>query len=875
MTSFAQTDSLVNKAIDNEGIRADSVQIADTSELKNKRRLTVNIQDRVQDPVDYGSRDSSELDMTNEIVRLWGEAYVRYQRMDIKANYIEIDFKKDIIKAEVGTGADGRPVGKPDVHLEGQQIVANKIKFNYKLKKGYIIDTRAKQSDLYINSKQAKVIAGPNDSLKSDDVIFQKDALITTCNYPDAHFGIHTTKAKFIPDKVGVIGPAYLEVAGVPTPFVLPFGFFPLTKGKQTGILFPNNYTFSPQWGYGLQNIGYYFPISDQLDFVVRGDIYLRGSHRVELQTRYVKRYKFSTTVNLEYSTQYTEIPNSYKIASKTSYSIIATLNQSPKANPTIQFGGTVNLQLGRHKELNYNDANSVLNNLMSSNISLSKSFPGKPYSLTAQFSHSQNTVTRDFSITLPNVNFQTQSIFPFKSKKRVGKDKWYDQISFTYAAKFKNSFNTKDSLLFTRQTLKSSKQGMDQNISVSSSYRVLKYFNLTPSFSYNERWGFNTINERFNPEILYRQDTIYNTDSTEVLRIDSTIIRDGYVQKDTLNKFHAFRTYNASLSMNTQIFGLLRFRKGWFRAIRHQLRPSIGFNFAPDYSGYFNQIQQSNNPTVPYAIYSPYSENTFGGPSYAGQQMGISISLNNTIEAKFRNKRDTVDKKVKIFDNLYVNTFYNIIADSFKMQPLTYGATTRLFKGLSVLTFSGQFDFYKSRANKSYDTYIYKTDKKLLKFVRFNASLNTGISIREIRQLINGETRDPKKTVGNEGKGRTFTSLFDDFRINHTINVTVLDHPVNGKKWNVNTNSINMTGSLPLTDKWSIAVGFIGYDFNRKQIVYPDLGFLRDLHCWEMGLSWQPERGTYTFFIRVKPGSLDFIKIPRNKNRADALIDF
>lgn len=874
MIGFSQSDSTMHEKLDTTRHSDDSALDINTFPVSKGIHVSIKEKNRVDDPVEYGSVDSSELDMTNKVVKLWGDAYVRYQKTEIKAHFIQLDFNKDIIFAEVGTDINGRPLGKPDVHLEGQQIVANKIKFNYKTKKGYIIDTRAKQNDLYINSREAKVIAGPNDSLQSDDVVFQKNALITTCSYPDAHFGIRTTKAKFIPDKVGVIGPAYLEVAGVPTPFVLPFGFFPLKKGKQTGILLPNNYTFSPQWGYGLQNIGYYFPISDRLDFIVRGDIYLRGSHRVELQTRYVKRYKYSSTVNLEYSTFYTEDPNSYHINTRTTYGITASLNQSPKANPTMSFGGSINLQIGQHKELNYNDANSVLNNVLTSSISWNKSFAGKPYSLSAQFSHFQNTLTRDFSVTLPSINFQTQSIFPFKSKKNVGNEKWYEQISFNYAAKFKNSINTKDTLIFTQQALKSSKQGLDQTISVNASYRVMKYFNLSPAFSYDERWGYNTIHQQFNPAILYRQDTIYNDDSTEIIRIDSSVVRDGYLEKDTLNKFHAFRTYNASLSLNTQLFGLLQFRKGWFRAIRHQIRPSIGFNFAPDYSGYFQSVQQSNNPVTPYAVYSPYGENTFGGPSNSGQQMGVSISLNNIIEAKFRNKKDTVDKKVKIVDNLYINTFYNIVADSFKMSPLSYGATTRLFKGLSVLTVNGQFDFYESRLNRSYDTYIYNTKKKLLKFVRFNVTLNTGITVREIRNLINGESRKSNEQE-TRNAGRSFSNLFDDFRINHTINVNVLDHPVNNRKWNITSNSINMTGTLPLTDKWSIAVGFIGYDFNRKQIVYPDLGFLRDLHCWDMGLSWQPERGTYSFFIRVKPGSLDFIKIPKNKNRADALIDF
>jgi hypothetical protein len=90
-----------------------------------------------------------------------------------------------------------------------------------------------------------------------------------------------------------------------------------------------------------------------------------------------------------------------------------------------------------------------------------------------------------------------------------------------------------------------------------------------------------------------------------------------------------------------------------------------------------------------------------------------------------------------------------------------------------------------------------------------------------------------------------------------------------------VNTNSINIVGSIKLTDNWFINVGNFGYDFARKGLSYPSVSFSRDLHCWEMGLGWQPTRGTYSFFLRVKPGSLDFLKIPYTRNNADGLRAF
>ncbi|MDX1407511.1 MAG: hypothetical protein R3330_05240, partial [Saprospiraceae bacterium] len=88
-------------------------------------------------------------------------------------------------------------------------------------------------------------------------------------------------------------------------------------------------------------------------------------------------------------------------------------------------------------------------------------------------------------------------------------------------------------------------------------------------------------------------------------------------------------------------------------------------------------------------------------------------------------------------------------------------------------------------------------------------------------------------------------------------------------------THTINVRGNLKISPKWSINVGNIGYDFRSDRLTYPDVGFTRDLHCWDMSFSWQPQRGTYTFHIGVKPGSLDFIKIPNRRSNVDSFGGF
>ena len=41
------------------------------------------------------------------------------------------------------------------------------------------------------------------------------------------------------------------------------------------------------------------------------------------------------------------------------------------------------------------------------------------------------------------------------------------------------------------------------------------------------------------------------------------------------------------------------------------------------------------------------------------------------------------------------------------------------------------------------------------------------------------------------------------------------------------------------------------------------------------MGVSWQPRVSVYSFYLRVRPGRLDFINIPYGRNPQDAFGGF
>jgi hypothetical protein len=197
-------------------------------------------------------------------------------------------------------------------------------------------------------------------------------------------------------------------------------------------------------------------------------------------------------------------------------------------------------------------------------------------------------------------------------------------------------------------------------------------------------------------------------------------------------------------------------------------------------------------------------------------------------------------------------------------------------------------------RINMSYDMYernvetgrrinqfLWDTrDKKLLRLDSWNANIGTNLTVGRLRDFIKGINTDQRvaqEAERDKSKGREtiqdqdLLSVLENFRINHQFSVRRTYNTSTQKDSTaISANTISSSGSIKLTQNWNIRVGNFGYDFQNKKITYPDFTFSRDLHCWEMGLSWQPYFNTYSFYIRVKPGHLDFINIPYAKRIQD-----
>lgn len=817
--------------------------------------------DSIDVPVEYGADDKVRFDYINKVIHLYGHAFIHYKTMDIKADYIRIEMNTNLAIATPLLDSIGNKTGIPEFKEGDQAFKAQKISYNFKTKKGSIEQVITKEGDLYIHGEETKFISKQSKDSGGDDVIYNQDALITSCDAEHPHFGIYSKRQKIIPNKLVVVGPSNVVINDVPTPLWLPFGFFPISKNARSGILFPKRYEYDDR-GFGLADIGYYWPISDHVDLKFLVDVFFKGSFKLNTSGNYKKKYKYSGSFTLQFENRIQEIPNDYKKNINRPISLRWNHNQDAGAHPYQSFGGSMDIETRGFSKLVYYDAARSLNNVLRSNLNYNYTFPNSPFSLSASMTHSQNLISHELNITLPELNVQMRTIAPFKKKNRISQlEKWYDRINLSYSSQIRNTLNTTDTSLFSSKTLEDLQYGFKHRADLNATFKLLKYFNITPSIAYNEEITFYSRELRLKDTVVYdsvRKDSIYG------------------IEEEFLNKgFFPFRTFSTGASVNTQIFGQILSSKGWFRGIRHQMTPSISFNFSPNYHdkpfNYYRTVntdlRDSFNTIKEYLI---FAKSPFGETSVPGENFNIGFSLGNRIEMKYYSKKDTIAKKIPIIEGFNFSGNYNVFADTFKLSIISASGSNRLFKGITTLYYGLNMDPYgrilingKELRSK---TFAVRKNKKLAYVTSSYLNISSGMTIGQLVGLVNKEFLSKK-----DAAKPALQELFYDFNIQYIINFRHTRLESGKDTFQRTLHNLTINGSIPLTSNWRININNISYNFDKNGIQYPTLGLERDLHCWTMRFDWSPQFGYYSFVLGVKPGSLDFIRIPNNQSFSGA----
>lgn len=805
------------------------------------------------------STDSLVYDVRNKLVYVYNEGDVTYQNSNLKADFMRINMTdKTVFAYGKPDSLDGKPiVTKPEFSDGSASYQMDTITYNFATEKAKIKGVATQQGDGWLVGGSVKKMP--------DNTINIQDGMYTTCEETDhPHFYLAMTKAKVQPGKKVITGPAYLVMEDVPIYFLgIPFGFFPINMGPKSGLLMPS-YGEDGTRGFFLRDLGYYITLGDYADLAVRGGFYTLGSWEASAASRYIKRYKYSGSFNIQYSNIKTGEKGEPDYLKQSNFRVQWTHSQDAKANPGSTFSASVNFATSGYNRYSANTLNDILSTQTNSSISYSKSWTGTPFSLSANMAISQNSSNQSISLTLPTVVFNVSRIYPFKRKEKTGKDRWYEKISMQYTGKMTNSVTTTESEIFTKKTLENMKNGIEHSIPVSASFNVFNYINLSPSFNYNEKWFFKKVEYEWNP-MTNKVDTM-------------------------ANEYGFYRLYNYSMSVSasTTVYGMYDFTKKKrdrkIQAIRHVLTPSIGFSYTPDFGdfkyGYYKSLQRDSLGTT--QTYSPYAVNAYSVPS-SGRNMSMNFSLSQNLEMKVLSKRDTSGvKKIKLIDELRISGSYNFLADSMRLSTIPISFRTTLFGNFGI-NLSATLDPYRltpdgKRINKLFFPgrivstgwsfgYTFKSRDD-----RSQTAIN---DITSIPPEYMDPFYDPYGTMDPVLRRQYMAQTYYDFSLpwnfgfNYTVNYSIStgNYPPKGYKKNV-TQTVGFNGSLNLTPKMGITFQG-GYDIKANRLTTSSVSITRDLHCWQMSFSWIPF-GTYrswSFNIGVKAASLSDLKYDKSQS--------
>jgi hypothetical protein len=818
----------------------------------------------LSDRVETYARDSTKYSKDRSIMYLYGNARVVYQSFELDAEYIRYDSKNNTIFASGLKDEKGRYYGKPIFKMEQEgSSVADSLLYNTKSGKGTVYNTFTEQEGGFFSGGQSKK--------QPDDEIHVKGMTYSTCNLPHPHFGIYITKGIVAEHQI-ITGPAYLKIEDIPIPLGLPFAFFPKPNKKASGIILPSVGEDATR-GFFLRDAGYYMGFNDYLDARIMGTIFTRGSYEANINSNYLKRYKYNGNINISYASTRNGLEGTPEYEPQKNFHINWTHSQNANANPGTVFSAYVNAGTSSYNRAtaagNTYDVRAISQNTLASSVSYGKTMG--IFNLTAALGHSQEIQSKTISLTLPQVNLSMNTINPFDSKNRVGEQKWYQKLTLGYSLQANNTVSTTEDKLFDKDGFKRFQNGFNHNIPISLPFNVANYFNFNVNAQYNEQWHFQSVEQK-------------------LLRL---VNRPDSLTYDTIQGFKRSGEYNIGIGMSTKIYNQAQFgSSSKISAIRHVMTPNFNLSYKPDFSdprkGYYKELSyQDGSPVVDSSYpgrnrrYSIFERTLYTGPSQ-GEQALLSFGLDNTVEAKVKSEKDTTGtgyRKIPIIQGLNFSGSYNFLAPAFKLSTISFSGRSQFTNKLGI-NYNGTLNPYQV-ADTTINNFISKklvdkyTIPRLTSFgFSFDYSLNPESFKRRNENIdrVNEETVKTGRTPEQDAQLRAISrdpNAFVDFNIPwnfafaYSFQYSTSPEGMNSRI----TNALTFNGDFNLTEKLKVQFNS-GYDFEQKDISLTNIAIYRDLHCWDMSINWVPF-GTYKSYsitIKVKASILQDLKLSKQQ---------
>jgi lipopolysaccharide assembly outer membrane protein LptD (OstA) len=844
----------------------DEQQISDTlsvpvnqQTLKQENDSTKNSKPVFESPITYNSVDSMAVSFEegDQVVYLYGAANIKYGTIELTADFISVNLRTKEIFATGLKDSTGEYTSKPHFKEGTEEFDCTSLRYNFETSKGFVENVISTQQDGKIHSAKAKMV--------SKDVFCMVDGKYSTCDADHPHFYLNITKGKIIGKKAIIAGLSYIVVEDFPIYFpFLPYGYIPtFNKTYSSGIILPK-YEVIELKGFGLKEGGFYWAASDYFDAKLTGEIYSKGSWGLNIDTRYILKYKFSGNFTFSYRNLITG-EKGINLKSAPSFSLRWSHTQDSKSNPSSTFSANVDyLSSGFNTNHEYDNAARYLQNSTSSRVSFRKNFLNSPFSFTADMNITQKTQDSTVALTLPNMTLNMRSIQPLKRKKRVGAKRFYEDFTIAYTANISNSITTKEKELFTTPFSKWKKK-VDHNIPITlPSFKLFNFVNFTPGINYRESWYFDYLEKNW-----VEGYTVRDNETGMEKWVPGQVVEE---KKDGFKRNYE---YSGSLGTSTTLYGTYQMKnpKSYINAVRHKMDFNLSFSYHPNFKdpkrGFNKWVQiDSLGKMQLYNIFSSSSSEESGS---------IGFGMNNNLEMKVLNRNDTTStkkfKKIPIFDNIGFSGNYNLAADSMRLSTINLNLRTKIAG--TVLNIGGTLNPYAldstGRITKEYQWNKVSGLARLGRITSLGTSLGYNFSSdkfgKKAKEKEKGEKGEPEKKTSPASEN----GIYNQMKIRWGVNLNYSINYTNSNAKPALNQRLGLTfnGNIDFTEKWTSSFTS-GFDFETMKITNTQMTITRNLHCWTMSLAFSPfgSRQYYTFTLNANASMLKDLKINKTNTR-------
>lgn len=787
--------------------------------------------------VTYRASEQIVHDVPNRRIYLYGNAEVQSEGFSIKAGYIRIDIDSSIVEASYRLDSTNAKVEFPELTEGTETIRCETLRMNYKTQKAYIKALAIKQDEFYFRMGTAK--------RQTNKELHLRQGILTTCDLEEPHYHFQLSKGVLVPNERIVTGPMNLWVSGIPTPLGLPFAFIPTNQKERTsGLLFPEFIPLST-YGFGFQNLGWYFPINDHYQTSVYANLYSRGSWGLRNDLDYAKRYAYNGRLSLGFQQFNNGFPTNDK---RNKVTVSWNHRKAPKSNPFWDFSSNVNFISDNQSKNSLDPINpEYFSNSFNSDINLARNFPGKPINTGLKMSLRQNSIAKNISLTSPVMNVNVTRVFPFKNVFETADKNWkktIQQIGLTYNFEAQNRSQFQDELLNNGDFAAIRQQfmnGVSQGLSIQTNAGLFKNaVKINPSLNYGNKINFQQIAKTYDP--LANQTQI-----------------------DTLRQMSMRHELNFSLTATTVLYGYYRFVGKRQARLRHLMTPNIGYRYTP---GWNPLVSVNAGPNQSAITYSPFERSVYSVGSVREASL-LTFGINNTAELKFKSAQDTITgyRKLRLIDQFSLTGFYDFTKDSMQLSDLALNLRISPANWINFVSNAQWSPYAWDATGKTQAAYAWKNSQQLGRLTTTNLTTTMVLAPKKDRKKLQDHSTlfneqdwnadfnyyalHPERAIYYDIPWKMNISHVYGIQANQAISTA------NPSPWLI-VQTLVLSGDLSFTKRWNLS-GNMNFNLQEGRLTNAYFALNRNMHCWALSFYYVPIGGNKSFLLTIRNTSSIF----------------